>query len=79
MWRRMTNAKNKITRRTVAKITKSKVELNEGDEGGVFVINVLGVQWLEVMFGWLRVDDAPGSKILYDYVGKLEVFFEVFN
>jgi len=28
----MTNAKNKITRRTVAKITKSKVELNEGDE-----------------------------------------------
>jgi len=31
------------------------------------------------MFGWLRVDDAPGSKILYDYVGKLEVFFEVFN
>lgn len=38
----MRNLKNKIIRRTRAKITKIKVVLNEGDEGGVLGIhNVL--------------------------------------
>ena len=47
MWRRITNPKNKLIRRTRAKITKIKVVLNEGDEGDVlFISKELGVKCL---------------------------------